>query len=163
VLFILLWGLLVYNSIAHWVWGVGGWLRDLGALDFAGGGGGHISAGGLALGGPIILGPRRDAHAAPKAPQHVAFRNLAPPPPSFGWFGFNAGSALTAGGLASLAFVTTNLSAAAAVVIWVLIEMAFKEKPTGVGAAIAAVVGLVAITPAAGFVTPMASIAIGSV
>jgi hypothetical protein len=116
-----------------------------------------------ALVAAIILGPRTAAHAEDKVPHYVPFVILGASLLWLGWFGFNAGSALSAGGLASLAFVTTNLSAAAAVVIWVLIDMVFKEKPTGVGAAIAAAVGLVAIRPAAGFVKPMASIAIGSI
>src|SRR5262249_31373136 len=160
-LFILLWGLLVYNPIAHWMWGVGGWLRDLGALDFAGGLVVHISAGVSALVAAIIVGPREARDS--KTPHNVPFVILGASLLWFGWFGFNAGSALTAGGLASLAFVTTNLSAAAAVVTWVMIEMVFKKKTTGVGAAVAAVVGLVAITPAAGFVSPLAAIAIGSI
>src|SRR5262249_35085776 len=120
-------------------------------------------AGVSALVAAMILGPREAAHAENKTPHNVPFVILGASLLWFGWFGFNAGSALTAGGLARLAFVTTNLSAAAAVVTWVLIEIVFKHKPTGVGAAIAAVVGLVAITPAAGFVTPLASIAIGCI
>jgi Amt family ammonium transporter len=163
MLFILLWGLAVYNPIAHWVWGVGGWLRELGALDFAGGSVVHISAGVSALVAALILGPGH----TPKPPEHKVPHNvplviLGASLLWFGWFGFNAGSALTAGGLASLAFVTTNLSAAAAVVTWVVLESALKKRTSGVGAAVAAVIGLVAITPAAGFVTPLSSVAIGS-
>jgi Amt family ammonium transporter len=163
MLFILLWGLVVYNPIAHWVWGVGGWLRELGALDFAGGSVVHISAGVSALVAALILGPGH----TPKPPEHKVPHNvplviLGASLLWFGWFGFNAGSALSAGGLASLAFVTTNLSAAAAVVTWVLLESALKKRTSGVGTAVAAVVGLVAITPAAGFVTPLSSVAIGS-
>src|SRR5262245_37700421 len=162
MLFILLWGLAVYNPIAHWVWGVGGWLRELGALDFAGGSVVHISAGVSALVAALILGPGH----TPKPPEHKVPHNvplviLGASILWFGWFGFNAGSALTAGGLASLAFVTTNLSAAAAVVTWVLLECALKDRTSGVGAAVAAVVGLVALPPAAGFVRPLASAPMG--
>src|SRR5262245_48031694 len=163
MLFILLWGLAVYNPIAHWVWGAGGWLRELGALDFAGGSVVHISAGVSALVAALILGPEQTAAREHKVPHNVPFVILGASLLWFGWFGFNAGSALTAGGLASLAFVTTNLSAAAAVVTWVLLESALKKRPSGVGAAVASVVGLVAITPAAGFVTPLAAAVIGSV
>ena len=163
LLFVLLWALFVYNPLAHWVWGVGGWIRDLGALDFAGGTVVHISAGVSALIAAIILGPREPEARQAAVPHNVPFVILGASLLWFGWFGFNAGSALSAGGLASLAFVTTNLSAAAAVVTWVIIEMILKDRPTSIGAAMAAVVGLVAITPAAGFVTPMSSIFIGCV
>lgn len=160
LLFILLWGLLIYNPLAHWVWGVGGWLRALGTLDFAGGTVVHISAGFSALAAAVILGPRESGKHASR-PHNVPFVILGASLLWFGWFGFNAGSALGANGLASLALVTTMLSAAAAVMMWIVIEMIHKERPTSVGAAIAAVVGLVAITPAAGFVTPMSAVAIG--
>jgi Amt family ammonium transporter len=163
LLFIVLWGLVVYNPIAHWVWGVGGWLRELGALDFAGGSVVHISAGVSALVAAVILGPRQTTNPEHKVPHNVPFVILGASLLWFGWFGFNAGSALTAGGLASLAFVTTNLSAAAAVVTWVLLEIGLKNRTSGVGAAVAAVVGLVAITPAAGYVTPLSAAVIGSV
>ena len=163
LLFILLWALLVYNPVAHWVWGTGGWLRNLGAIDFAGGAVVHISAGVSALIAAIILGPRTSAKESEDIPHNVPFVILGASLLWFGWFGFNAGSALTAGSLASLAVITTTLSAAAAVVTWVVIEMIFKSKPTAVGAAIAAVIGLVAITPAAGFVTPLSSMAIGAI
>jgi ammonium transporter, Amt family len=156
-------GLAVYNPIAHWVWGTGGWLRELGALDFAGGSVVHISAGVSALVAALILGSGQAPKPEHKVPHNVPFVILGASLLWFGWFGFNAGSALTAGGLASLAFVTTNLSAAAAVVTWVLLESALRNRTSGVGAAVAAVVGLVAITPATGFVTPLASAAIGSV
>ncbi|MEQ1643834.1 MAG: ammonium transporter, partial [Pyrinomonadaceae bacterium] len=160
LLFIFLWGLLVYNPLAHWVWAVDGWLRALGALDFAGGTVVHISAGFSALAAAIILGPRENGKHSGR-PHNVPFVILGASLLWFGWFGFNAGSALGANSLASLAFVTTMLSAAAAVITWIVIEMIHKDRPTSVGAAIAAVVGLVAITPAAGFVTPMSAIAIG--
>jgi len=160
LLFILFWGLFIYNPIAHWVWGTGGWLRTLGALDFAGGTVVHISAGFSALVAAMILGPRENGKRADR-PHNVPFVILGASLLWFGWFGFNAGSALGANGLASVAFVSTMLSAAAAVMMWIVIEMIHKERPTSVGAAIAAVVGLVAITPAAGFVTPLSAIGIG--
>jgi Amt family ammonium transporter len=161
--FVVLWGLLVYNPLAHWVWATDGWIRGLGALDFAGGTVVHISAGISALVAALILGPRDSESRSQSAPHNVPFVILGASMLWFGWFGFNAGSALTAGGLASLAFITTNLSAAAAVVVWVAIEMISRNRPSSVGASIAAVVGLVAITPAAGFVAPMSAIAIGSI
>ena len=160
LLFILFWGLFIYNPLAHWVWGTGGWLRTLGALDFAGGTVVHISAGFSALIAAMILGPRESGKSA-NQPHNVPFVILGASLLWFGWFGFNAGSALGANGLASVAFVTTMLSAAAATTMWIVIEMIHKERPTSVGAAVAAVVGLVAITPAAGFVTPLSAIAIG--
>src|SRR5262245_9277961 len=160
LLFILLWSVVVYDPVAHWVWGVGGWLRELGALDFAGGSVVHISAGVSALVAAKILGPRKPVEKE-QVPHNVPFVILGASLLWFGWFGFNAGSALSAGGLASLAFLTTNLSAAAAVVTWVLLESALKQRTSGVGAAVAAVGGLVAIRPAAGVVTPASAIAIG--
>ncbi len=165
ILFILAWTLLVYNPIAHWVWGPGGWIGELGALDFAGGTVVHISAGCSALVAALMLGPRRQqgSEFSVNNPHNVPFVVLGASLLWFGWFGFNAGSALAADGVAALAVVTTMLAAAAAVVTWVLGEMFRSGKPTATGASIAAVVGLVAITPAAGFVTPMSAIAIGAV
>ncbi len=162
LLFILFWGLVVYNPIAHWVWGPGGWIGELGALDFAGGTVVHISAGVSALVAARVLGPgrRKDDN---DAPHNVPFVVLGASLLWFGWFGFNAGSSLAADGLASIAFVTTMLAAAAAVVTWVCLDMMRKGKPTATGAAIAAVVGLVAVTPAAGFVSPMSAIVIGAI
>ena len=163
LLFVLMWAILVYNPLAHWVWATGDWIRDLGALDFAGGTVVHISAGVSALVAAMILGPRELETRRNSQPHNVPFVILGASLLWFGWFGFNAGSALSAGGVASLAFLTTNLSAAAAVVMWIVIEITFKERPTSVGTAIAAVVGLVAITPAAGFVTPLSAILIGAI
>jgi len=164
-LFILFWGLVVYNPLARWVWGDGGWIRELGALDFAGGTVVHVSAGVSALVAALILGPRhREAgsHAVPvDRPHNIPFVVLGASLLWFGWFGFNAGSALRADGLAALAVVTTMLGAASAVATWICADLLRGRKPTAVGAAIAAVVGLVAVTPGAGFVTPLAAMAIG--
>jgi Amt family ammonium transporter len=162
MLFVLAWSTLVYAPLAHWVWGDGGWLRTLGALDFAGGTVVHVSAGTAALVAAIILGPRRDFGRAPLVPHNVPMVVLGAGLLWFGWFGFNAGSALSASGLAASAFVTTHTAAAAALVTWMLIDVARTGRATAVGAATGAVIGLVAITPAAGFVTPLASILIGA-
>ena len=162
-IFIGLWSLFVYSPVAHWVWGPGGWIAELGALDFAGGTVVHVTAGVSALVAAIILGPRRlDGEEHPDKAHNVPLVVLGASLLWFGWFGFNAGSALAADGLASVAFVTTMLGASGALVTWVAIEMALDGRPTATGASIGAVVGLVAITPAAGFVTPMAAIAIGA-
>jgi Amt family ammonium transporter len=166
ILFIALWGLVVYAPIAHWVWGDGGWIGGLGALDFAGGTVVHVSAGISALVAALYLGPRNgtdESDAKSEQPHNVPFVVLGASLLWFGWFGFNAGSALAADGIAALALVTTMLAAAAAVVTWVALEMIRRDKPTATGSSIAAVVGLVAVTPAAGFVTPIAAIAIGVV
>ena len=163
VLFITAWSLVVYNPLAHWVWGSGGWLRELGSLDFAGGTVVHISAGVSAVVAAWILGPRPNERNVESQPHNIPFVILGCSLLWFGWFGFNAGSALSASGLASHAIVTTLLSAAAATVVWTMLEMATKGKASSVGAAIGAVVGLVAITPACGFVTPLAAIAIGAI
>jgi len=156
--FIVLWGLIVYNPLARWVWSTEGWIAKLGAIDFAGGTVVHVSAGVSALVAALILGPRRRSHSRP---HNVPFVILGASLLWFGWFGFNAGSALGANGVAALAVVTTMLSAAAAVVTWIGTDLLRKRKPTVVGASIAAVVGLVAVTPAAGFVTPLAAMLIG--
>jgi Amt family ammonium transporter len=161
VIFIVLWALAVYNPLCHWVWG-GGWLQEAGALDFAGGTVVHISAGVSALVAAMILGPRYKHKSAEMAPHHVPFVMLGAGLLWFGWFGFNAGSALGAGAGATAAFVTTNLAAAAALVTWLVIETLRCGKATAVGAATGAVVGLVTITPAAGFVTPMGAMAMGA-
>ncbi|MEM9379235.1 MAG: ammonium transporter [Planctomycetota bacterium] len=166
-LFILGWSLVVYNPIAHWVWGPGGWIGELGALDFAGGTVVHISAGVSALVAAWMLGPATPdgAPVSPRdeAPHNVPLVVLGTSLLWFGWFGFNAGSALAADGLAATALVTTMLSAAAAVLTWVSIDLVLGRKPGAVGACVAAVVGLVAITPAAGFIEAIDSLAIGAV
>jgi len=162
LLFSLLWGIFIYNPLAHWVWG-GGWLAGLGALDFAGGAVVHMSSGASALAFVLFLGKRKNYGHEPFIPHNLPMTILGAGILWFGWFGFNAGSALTAGGLASSAFVTTHLAAAAASLSWIIAEWMHRGKPTTLGMASGAVAGLVAITPAAGFVTPMASIIIGLV
>jgi Amt family ammonium transporter len=161
LVFILLWTTLVYDPLAHWVWGDGGWLGALGALDFAGGTVVHVSAGVSALVAAIVLGPRHDFRRAPVLPHNVPFVLLGAGLLWFGWFGFNAGSALAADGLAATAFATTFAAAAAALCVWVAIDVFRSGRPTAVGAATGVVVGLVGITPAAGFVTPVSALAIG--
>jgi Amt family ammonium transporter len=161
LVFVVLWTTLVYDPLAHWVWGDGGWLRTLGALDFAGGTVVHISAGTSALVAALVLGPRRDFGKASYVPHNVPFTLLGAGLLWFGWFGFNAGSALAANGVAANALVTTHTAASSALVAWMLFDLVRTGRATAVGAATGAVVGLVAITPAAGFVTPVASIAIG--
>jgi Amt family ammonium transporter len=163
LLFAALWTTFVYDPLAHWVWGDGGWLHTLGALDFAGGTVVHISAGTSALVAALILGRRRDFARAPYVPHNVPFTLLGAGLLWFGWFGFNAGSALAANGVAANAFVTTHTAASAALIAWVLFDLVRTGRSTAVGAATGAVVGLVAITPAAGFVTPGAAIAIGAI
>jgi Amt family ammonium transporter len=162
IVFILCWATLVYDPLAHWVWGVGGWLRNLGALDFAGGTVVHISSGVSALAAALIIGRRRGYGHQPMPPHNLPMTVMGASLLWFGWFGFNAGSALAAGGLAAHAFTTTNTATAAAALGWMLTEWSSRGKPTVLGAASGAVAGLVAITPAAGFVTPMASILIGA-
>ncbi len=159
LLFTLLWTTLVYDPIAHWVWG-GGWLASLGALDFAGGTVVHISSGISALAIALVIGARRGYGSVAMEPHSIPMTVLGAVLLWFGWFGFNAGSALAANGIAANAFVTTNTAAAAAALTWMLLSWK-KMKPSALGIATGAVAGLVAITPAAGFVTPLAAIAIG--
>lgn len=161
LIFILLWTTFVYDPVAHWVWGVGGWLRELGALDFAGGNVVHITSGVAGLVLAIFLGKRKDAHNA--TPHHLPFTVLGAGLLWFGWFGFNVGSALTLSDVAMTAFINTNTAAAASLLTWVLAEWFFQSKPTVLGAACGAVSGLVAITPACGFVTPLAALLIGAI
>ncbi|MBI1910580.1 MAG: ammonium transporter [Deltaproteobacteria bacterium] len=161
LIFTILWTTLVYDPVAHWVWGVGGWLRTLGALDFAGGTVVHISSGVSALVTAIVLGKRKGYMAEIMAPHNLPTTVLGAGLLWFGWFGFNAGSSLGANGLAASAFVVTNTAAAAAGLSWLLAEWVHRGKPTVLGLASGVVAGLVAITPAAGFVTPVASIILG--
>ncbi len=165
-LFVLLWSTFIYTPLAHMVWAKGGFLGlygGIGALDFAGGTVVHISSGVSALVAAIVLGPRKTYPDRLSPPHNVPFILLGAGLLWFGWFGFNAGSALASGGLATIAFVTTNTSAAAGALTWLILEKALRGKPTAVGAATGAVAGLVGITPAAGFVTPLAAILIGSI
>lgn len=161
--FITLWMLVVYNPLAHWVWGVGGFLRNMGALDFAGGTVVHISSGVSGLIAALVIGKRKGFGKESMAPHQIPMTVLGAGILWFGWFGFNAGSALGANGLAAVALVTTNTSAAAAALSWLGAEWIHRGKPTVLGAASGAVAGLVAITPGAGFVTPLASLIIGLV
>jgi ammonium transporter, Amt family len=163
LVFALAWATFVYDPLAHWVWGVGGWLRNLGALDFAGGTVVHISSGVSALAAVLVIGRRRGFGQQPMPPHNLPLTVMGAGLLWFGWFGFNAGSALAASGLAAHAFTTTNTAAAAAALGWMFTEWATRGKPTVLGAASGAVAGLVGITPAAGFVTPMAAIVIGAV
>ena len=162
IVFLLLWATFVYDPLAHWVWGAGGWLQKLGALDFAGGTVVHISAGVSALVAARMLGPRKDFKRVPIVPHNVPLVLLGAGLLWFGWFGFNAGSALAANGLAALAFTNTNTAAATAMLTWVGLDLFRTGKATAVGAATGLVVGLVGITPAAGYVTATASLAIGA-
>ncbi len=160
--FITLWSLCVYAPVAHWVWG-GGFLAQLGALDFAGGTVVHINAGAAALVAALVLGPRKDFARQAILPHNVPLTVLGAGLLWFGWFGFNAGSALAANPTAALAFVNTLLAPAGALVAWTLLDLFLNRKATAVGAATGLVVGLVAVTPAAGFVGPMAALALGLV
>lgn len=161
VLFTLLWSTLVYAPVCHWVWGVGGWLRNMGALDFAGGTVVHISSGISALVCALVIGKRRGYGREPMSPHNLPFTVLGAALLWFGWFGFNAGSALGANELAVWAFIATNTAAAAAGLTWMFIEWKAVGKPTILGGVTGAVAGLVAITPAAGFVSPISAICIG--
>ena len=159
--FMLLWATFVYDPVAHMVWGVGGWLRNLGALDFAGGTVVHINAGLAALATAIIIGRRKNYDNRSTPPHNLPFCVLGAAVLWFGWFGFNAGSALGANGLATNAFVVTNTAAAAAALSWAILDWIFNGNPTVLGTVSGAVAGLVAITPASGFVGVGGAIVIG--
>ena len=162
LVFMVLWVTLVYCPVAHWVWGDGGWLKSLGALDFAGGTVVHINAGIAALAAALVVGKRQGyGNHTTFIPHNLPMTVLGAGLLWFGWFGFNAGSALAANALASSAFTATHLATCAATLAWVATEWIVRGKPTTLGAASGAVAGLVAITPAAGFVGPMAAILIG--
>lgn len=159
ILFIILWTTLVYDPLAHWVWGVGGWIRNLGALDFAGGDVVHISSGVSGLVAAIMLGARKRKETV--TPHNIPMTVLGAGLLLFGWYGFNAGSALAVNGIAFNAFITTNTSAAAAAIGWSIFEYIHRKKITALGIGSGLVAGLVAITPGAGFVTPAAAVFIG--
>jgi Amt family ammonium transporter len=162
MLFSILWATLVYNPLAHWVWGVGGWLGKMGALDFAGGTVVHISSGISALAAAIIVGKRRGYGTVPFIPHNLPMTVTGAGLLWFGWFGFNAGSALASNGLAANAFVVTHVASATAALSWIILEWLHRGKPTTLGAASGAVAGLVAITPGSGFVGPVAALIIGA-
>ena len=162
VTFISIWAVVVYAPIAHWVWG-GGWLAKMGALDFAGGTVVHVNAAAAAVACALVVGNRREYPSSSLLPHNVPFSLLGAGVLWFGWFGFNAGSALAASGIAGLAFTATFLAPAATLVVWTFLDYMRSGKPTAVGAATAIVVGLVAITPAAGFVGPMNAIWLGGI
>jgi ammonium transporter, Amt family len=162
LVFMLLWSTLVYDVIAHWVWGAGGWLHNMGALDFAGGTVVHISSGVSALVAALMIGRRRGYPDEPMPPHNLPYTLLGTGLLWFGWFGFNAGSAVTAGTAATGAFIATHVAAASAALGWVLMDWVVRGRPTALGAASGAVAGLVAITPASGYVGPLSAIVIGA-
>ncbi|HWO43817.1 MAG TPA: ammonium transporter [Candidatus Eisenbacteria bacterium] len=161
LLFIVLWATFIYDPLAHWVWGVNGWMRQMGALDFAGGTVVHISSGASALVAAIMCGRRIGYGQEAMPPHNLPFSVMGAGLLWVGWFGFNAGSALAADGLATSAFVVTHVATAAATLSWMAMDWIFRGKPTVLGAASGAVAGLVAITPASGFVGPLSAILIG--
>jgi Amt family ammonium transporter len=162
LVFMILWTTLVYDPLAHWVWGVKGWMREMGALDFAGGTVVHISSGASALVAAIMFGRRIGYGQEAMPPHNLPYSVIGAGLLWVGWFGFNAGSALAADGLATSAFVATHVAAAAAALAWLAMDW-IRGKPTMLGAASGAVAGLVAITPGAGFVSPMSALLIGAV
>ena len=161
VIFIIAWSTIVYPPLAHWMWGSGGWLGEMGALDFAGGSVVHISSGAAALAAALIFGRRLGFGQAEMNPHNVPFVVLGASLLWFGWFGFNAGSSLTSMAAATSAFVVTHASAATAALVWVALDWILNRRPSVVGAATGAVAGLATITPASGFVGPMPAVVIG--
>jgi Amt family ammonium transporter len=161
LVFILIWSTIVYDPVAHWVWGAGGWLKKMGTLDFAGGIVVHLISGISALAAALIIGKRKGYLQEAIYPHNLPMTVLGAGLLWFGWFGFNAGSALSAGTLSTMAFVATHISAVAATLIWVIIEWLHRGKPTMFGAATGSIAGLATITPASGFVSPMSALIIG--
>ena len=161
-LFMAAWGLLVYAPVAHWVWG-GGWMGDLGIMDFAGGAVVHVNAGFAALAVTLAIGNRKGYNSRPMLPHNLPFCLLGVGLLWFGWFGFNGGSALDGSGLAVLAFSNTQIGAAAAMLTWMIIDQITRKEMTALGAGTGAVAGLVGITPACGFVTPMGAVFVGAI
>jgi len=163
LLFILAWTTVVYDPVAHWIWGNNGWLKQMGVLDFAGGMVVHATSGFSALAAALYIGKRKGFLQEPMPPHNLPLTVLGAGLLWFGWFGFNAGSALSSGELAASAFVATHTAAAAATMTWILVEWFHRGKSTMFGAATGAIAGLATITPAAGFVSPMSAILIGIV
>ncbi len=160
LVFTILWSTIVYDPVAHWIWGNGGWLKNMGALDFAGGMVVHITSGVSALAAALIIGKRK-GHAHDFTPHNLPLTVLGAGILWFGWFGFNAGSALSSGALSAMTFAVTHISAVGATLIWVVIEWLHRGKPTMFGAATGSIAGLATITPASGFVGPMSALIIG--
>jgi Amt family ammonium transporter len=161
LIFSVLWATFVYNPLAHWIWGQGGWLGNLGALDFAGGVAVHVSSGTAALAAAIILGKRKGYGTEELKPHNLPMTLLGAGILWFGWFGFNAGSALAAGKLAGSAFIATHIAGTTAALAWIMMEWRVSGKATTLGAASGAIAGLATVTPAAGFVGPMSAAIIG--
>jgi Amt family ammonium transporter len=161
LVFTIIWSTIVYDPVAHWVWGAGGWLKGMGTLDFAGGIVVHLISGIAALSAVMVIGKRKGYLHEAIYPHNLPMTVLGAGLLWFGWFGFNAGSALSSGALSALAFVTTHISAVAATLMWVIIEWLHRGKPTMFGAATGSIAGLATITPASGFVSPMSSLIIG--
>jgi Amt family ammonium transporter len=161
LIFVVLWSTIVYDPIAHWLWGTGGWLKNMGALDFAGGVVVHISSGISALAAAFVIGKRKGFPHDAMYPHNLPMTVLGAGLLWFGWFGFNAGSALSSGVLSTWAFVATHTSAVAATLIWVIIEWLHRGKPTMFGAATGSIAGLATVTPAAGFISPISALIIG--
>ena len=163
IAFITIWSLVVYAPVAHWVWGSNGWISKLGALDFAGGTVVHVNAASAAFVCAMLVGARKDYARQAILPQNVPFTLLGAGLLWLGWFGFNAGSALGANRSAALAFTNTMLAPTATLVVWTLLDLTRTKKATAIGAASGIAVGLVAITPAAGFISPISAIALGGI
>jgi Amt family ammonium transporter len=162
LVFSFIWATIVYDPVAHWVWGVGGWLRNLGTLDFAGGSVVHITAGLSALAIALVIGKRKGYGKDNMEPSNIPIVVLGAVLLWFGWFGFNGGSALAANGLAASAFVATNTAGAAAAIVWMILSW-FHRRPSVLGVATGAIAGLAAVTPASGFVDPLSAMAIGAI
>jgi len=163
VVFALLWSILVYNPVCHWIWGSGGWLAAYGVLDFAGGLVVHLTSGAAALAAVLVIGPRKGFGKQSFMPHNLPMTVLGTGLLWFGWFGFNGGSALAANGLAGTAFISTHLAGMAGMAVWSLVEWLHRGHPTTLGAASGAVAGLATVTPAAGFIGPVSAIAIGMI
>jgi len=161
LLFTFIWAILVYNPVCHWIWGKGGWLAAKGVLDFAGGLVVHLTSGAAALAAVLVVGPRKGFGRESFQPHNLPMTVIGTGLLWFGWFGFNGGSALAANGIAATAFVATHLAGMAGMAMWTLVEWVHRKQPTTLGAASGAIAGLATVTPAAGFITPMAAIAIG--
>jgi Amt family ammonium transporter len=161
LIFTLIWTTIVYDPVAHWVWGTGGWMKNMGVLDFAGGVVVHATSGLSALAAALVIGKRKGYLREQMPPHNLPMTVLGAGLLWFGWFGFNSGSALSSGALSTVAFVTTHIAAVSATLIWVIIEWLHRGKPTLFGAATGSIAGLATITPASGFVGPMSSLAIG--